>query len=99
MICDPFDYLRVNYDLSVCDKVRRILADFDRLVDYVEAQLLVAGNRPEAELDDERILVRLLVQPVSQAGQDLERGAQPIWNTSSFSSRSLYTLETANGRE
>src|SRR5690606_22870532 len=68
---DPFDHLRIHDYTVSNDEVGNICSDFNALVHDREGWLLNVRDLPQAELDDERPLVWLLVKPVAEAVQNI----------------------------
>src|SRR6266540_3526339 len=64
VIRDLLNRFRVHHNLPVRDQIRRELTDVMRLVENLETPLLIERNTAQLKLQDKRVLVTLLIQPM-----------------------------------
>ena len=74
-IRDALNHLGVHDHLGEGDQVRDELSNALALIENFKATLLIESDLPELELDDERVLVALFIQTVSEFVQHFERTA------------------------
>ena len=70
VVGNPVDYLRINDDRSMRNKVRDELADPHAFVGDDKHLLLVEGDPAKLKFDDQRILIDLLCQTMSDRVED-----------------------------
>ena len=66
VIADSLDHLRINNDQAEDDEIGNIQANVMALVANLKGRLLLEGDATQPELDDQRVLVRFFVQPVTK---------------------------------
>src|SRR6266498_1367721 len=73
MVGDFVDYLGIYNNCTERDQSRNEKSNLLTLVNHVERRLLQKRNFSQHELDDQRIFIRLLYQPVTERVQNLNR--------------------------
>ena len=73
MIGDSFDDLGVHNDEVENNEIGDVFPHLHGFIQYVVAWLLLPWDAPEAELDAERVFIRLFQKTMTQGIENLER--------------------------
>src|SRR5205814_9791082 len=78
MICDSVDDFCVHHNHIERDQVGDKQADFHFFVEHIERRLLTERDLPQSKLHDQRILIRLFNQAVSESVENLDCTADDL---------------------
>jgi hypothetical protein len=66
VVSDPVNHLCIHDDRIKSDQIGNEQANLAALVEHIEGRLLPKRNRPQTKLNDQRIFVWLLDEPVAE---------------------------------
>ena len=80
MVSDSVDHLCIHYNRLKCDQVRNEKAYLVPLVEDIERRLLPEKNVLKAKFDYQRVLIRLLNNPMTKGIENFDGRANNLKN-------------------